>query len=55
MKRILKGLLLACSVIGLTGCGIDDNANIYATSYPIEYLTEVLYGNHANITSIYPD
>lgn len=55
MKRILKGLLLACSVIGLTGCGIDDNANIYATSYPIEYLTEVLYGNHASITSIYPD
>ena len=55
MKRILKGLLLACAIIGLTGCGIDNNATIYATAYPIEYLTEVLYGNHSTITSIYPD
>lgn len=45
-------LFLACS------CSIkkDDleNADIYTTTYPINYLTEYLYGEYANINSIYP-
>lgn len=55
MKRILKGLVLICGVIGMTGCGLNEEETIYATAYPIEYLTEVLYESHATVTSIYPD
>jgi len=32
-----------------------DNATIYTTVYPIQYFTEILYGKHSTISSIYPD
>ena len=44
--------------MSLTGCFKRDNfegINIYTTVYPIEYIVERLYGEHSNISSIYPD
>ena len=32
-----------------------DEAKIYTTVYPLEYFTEVLYGTHSTVVSIYPD
>lgn len=56
-KTILVGFL--CSLILITsGCfGKNklDNAEVYTTIYPIQYFTEVLYGTHSTISSIYPD
>lgn len=42
----------------MTGCYEKtsmENANIQVSSYPIEYVTNRLYGNHSTIKSIYPD
>lgn len=40
-----------------TGCTNDsmDNIEIIVTNYPNEYVVKNLYGEHATITSIYPD
>ena len=57
MKK-LKYLLIICLLFITTGClKIDknDNIKIVTTSYPIEYITNYLYGDHSEITSIYPD
>lgn len=57
MKRI-KLLLVLLVLITTTGClKIDknDNIKITTTSYPIEYITNYLYGDHSEIKSIYPD
>jgi len=32
-----------------------ENIFIYTTDYPIEYITYRLYGEHSNITSVFPD
>ena len=41
----------------ITGCSNDsmDNIEIIVTNYPNEYVVKSLYGNHATISSIYPD
>ena len=42
----------------MSGCLKRDsmeNIKIYTTAYPIEYITERLYGGHSNVSSIYPD
>ena len=59
MKKIFKFLSLVITTILLTGCiDIDkdsmENINIYTSVYPIEYVTNALYGTHSNILSIYP-
>lgn len=57
MKKI-KVLLLLAGILLATGCFKKDNLegiNIVTTSYPIEYVTNYLYKDHANIASIYPD
>jgi len=59
MKRRLFMLCLVV-VVGVscfTGCTKDnmEDIEIITTSYPIEYITERLYGNHALINSVYPD
>jgi len=49
--------LVLCTVL-LCGCfnfNKLEGADIYTTVYPITYLTERLYGENANIYSIYPD
>lgn len=51
-------ILILLLVFLITGCFKNDtmeNITIYTTSYPIEYVTTRLYGNHAKIKSIYPD
>ena len=58
MKRKLTYLIIAFILIVTTGCSIRrdtmENINIYTTAYPIEYITNYLYGTHSNINSIYP-
>ncbi len=58
MKKIVSLFFLLISVSFLTGCLKRDNfedINIYTTIYPIEYITERLYGGHSNVFSIYPN
>lgn len=60
MKKIkILGLLLLLVTIcfGATGCTSDnmEGIDVLVTNYPNEYVTEKLYGDHATITSIYPD
>lgn len=54
-----KFILLILSIFLLTGCNIfksDDleDANVYTTTYPVNYLINYLYGDNSNINSIYP-
>lgn len=55
MKKLLLGLT---TLLALTGCSLFkdnlDGATIYTTTYPIKYLVETLYGDYAEIKSIYP-
>ena len=57
MKRIKKILLLLIISIVLTGCTNDDmeGIDVLVTNYPNEFITKSIYGDHANITSVYPD
>lgn len=60
MKKIkILGLLLMLVTIcfGATGCTSDnmEGIDVLVTNYPNEYVTEKLYGDHATVTSIYPD
>ena len=58
MKKFWKiGVIAILGIFTLTGCKTDDmeDIEIVTTSYPIEYITERLYGDHALVTSIYPD
>lgn len=55
-KKLLFIVLLLC--IFTTGCFKRDdmeNINIITTFYPIEYVTNLLYGEHSVVNSIYPD
>jgi len=57
--KSLKKLLIICSFMFLvTGCFKSeelDNAKIYTTIYPIEYLINEIYGYNSEIFSIYPN
>ena len=61
MKRNIKILLLTLLLIPIslltTACSNDDmdNIKILVTNYPNEYLIKEIYGEHATITSVYPD
>lgn len=57
MKKKLLIITLLLSLC-LTGCFKKDNLEnikIYATIYPIEYITNKLYGDHSTIYNIYPN
>lgn len=57
MKRKIFSILLLVSIL-CTGCLKKDNlegVEIVTTSYPYEYIANYLYGEHALVTSIYPD
>jgi len=58
MKKIKLLCLLFVSVFLMSACSFKDNkledANIYTTIYPVEYITEYLYGENSTIESIYP-
>lgn len=58
MNKLIKLFTLVCFTFCLSGCFKEDtlsNDNVYTTIYPIKYLTDTLYGNTKNITSIYPN
>lgn len=58
MKNFRKIVLMIVFCFMLTGCFKSeelDKANIYTTVYPIEYLTNELYGYNSEVNSIYPD
>ena len=57
MKKFLKLGMLSLILFALTGCFKRDsyeNITIYTTVYPVEFIAETLYGDHAKISSIYP-
>lgn len=60
MKILKKLSLLLIIPLLITGCNINisndsmENIEIYTTIYPINYLTNYLYGEHSKIHSIYP-
>lgn len=57
MKKV-KILILICILLTTGGCLKRDsleNIDIVVSYYPIEYVTNYLYGDHSTITSIYPD
>lgn len=54
MKKILMGFLI---ILLLSGCFKRDNMEditIYTTIYPLNYITDYLYGDNAKIYSVYP-
>ncbi|MCI8670485.1 MAG: zinc ABC transporter substrate-binding protein [Bacilli bacterium] len=58
MKKMLKVLGLFSFIFFLSGCLNDDklsNDNVYTSIYPIQYLTEYLYGEQKTVASIYPN
>lgn len=59
MNLIKRFFLLGLTLFLTTGCSLTkdslENATIYTTVYPIEYLTEFLYSDYAEIDSIYPN
>ncbi len=58
MRKISYLIILLLILFSVTGCFKRDSmedVTIYTTVYPIEYLTNELYGNNAEILSIYPD
>lgn len=58
LKKIFSLLLLITILFSLSGCFKQDSfedVTIYTTTYPIEYITNRLYGEHSTIKSIYPD
>lgn len=57
MKKNLKLLVAFIFMLSLSGCGRDSLSNdqVYTTIYPIEYLTNYLYGEEKNVDSIYPN
>lgn len=57
----MKYLKLALIILVVGGCSFGcfkrdkyDNININVTSYPIEYITNYLYGDYSKINMIYP-
>ena len=51
-------LILMITLFFITGCFKKDSledVTIYTTNYPIEYITQRLYGTHASIFSVYPN
>ena len=58
MKRIIYSFLLIILTIIVSGCEIKrdtlENVDVYTTVYPIEFIIESLYGEKADVYSIYP-
>lgn len=58
MKKLGAIILTGVLLITLSGCFKRDNLEdikIYTTVYPVEYITNRLYGNHSEVFSIYPN
>lgn len=58
MKKIISFCLSLIIILSISGCRNNssmENINIYTTAYPIEYVTDRLYGSNSTIRSIYPN
>lgn len=58
MKKLSLLVIALFTIFCTTGCIKRDSLEdikIYTTIYPVEYITNRLYGNHSNIYSIYPN
>ena len=58
MRKTIRLFIMVGISLFLTGCFKSeelDNAVIYTTTYPIEYIVEELYGYNSEVNSIYPD
>lgn len=58
MRKKIGLLIMTCICLIITGCIKRDtleDIDIYTTSYPLEYITQRLYGKHSSIHSIYPN
>ena len=56
MKKFIAFIIFSVSVLLLTGCSSDkmEDITIYTSVYPIEYVTNELYGNYSTIYNMYP-
>ncbi len=57
MKKIWNIGLVLVMLLGLSGCFRQDDIlsdNVYTTVYPIQFLTDYLYGAEKEVKSIYP-
>ena len=56
MKKKISFIILLLSIFLFGGCATDsmENITIYTSVYPIEYVTNELYGNYATINNMYP-
>ena len=56
-RKIFIFIFIATMAMFMSGCTNDsmDNIEIIVTNYPNEYVVSALYGEHATITSTYPD
>ena len=57
MKKFIKLLCLGLAFVFISGCeGTDsmEDITIYTSMYPIEFVTEELYKDHADVISFYP-
>jgi len=57
MKKVFKLCTLILFMFCLSGCFKEDkltNNNVYTTIYPVQYLTNYLYGDTRTVSSIYP-
>lgn len=58
MKKFILIILTITMMIGVTGCFKRDNLeniSIITTVYPLEYITNKIYGKHSVVNSVYPD
>ncbi|MBR3489870.1 MAG: zinc ABC transporter substrate-binding protein [Bacilli bacterium] len=57
MKKILISVGLVLGALFLPGCDAInnmENITIYTSSYPIEFVTKELYGEHSKVYNMYP-
>ncbi len=57
MKKFIELLCLGLALVFISGCeGTDsmEDITIYTSMYPIEFVTEELYKDHADVISFYP-
>lgn len=57
MKKILISVGLVLGALFLSGCDAInnmENITVYTSSYPIEFVTKELYGEHSKVYNMYP-
>ena len=55
MKKIIIFLIILCTLTGCLKRDTMEGIEIYTTVYPLEYITNRLYGDNSTIKSIYPN